>query len=363
MKIFTQQLTHMDLSTAALSDVLYFDIETTGLSAQNNRIYLIGCAVHDGQGFLLTQWFDDTGTEEKQILSSFFIYAAGFARLINYNGNRFDLPFLHKRAEVNGLEDTVSGLVSLDLYREVVPYRNLLGIGDCRQQTIEALFSTGRKDHTSGGELIDVYKNYIAGSREPESEAMLIGHNRADLEGLISITPVLALHDLSSAGLTVYRALINTYTDYSGTEQKELLMHFRLDRSVPLQLHSVFERCHLTLFGNEGLLKIPVVQAELKYYYAGYRDYYYLPEEDMALHKSIAGYVESSRRVQATAATCYTRKRSAFLPQWDLFLEPFFKYELNDSKSFFELRDEMKKDRSFFSSYASYLFRTIIKNS
>ena len=363
MKIITQQLTHMDLTTAALSDVLYFDIETTGLSAANNRVYLIGCAAHDGQGFLLTQWFDDTGADEQQILSSFFIYAAGFSRLVNYNGNRFDLPFLHKRAEVNGLEDTVSGLLSLDLYREIVPCRNLLGLRDCRQQTVEALFSSGRRDHTSGGELVDVYKDYISGRRDPEQEKLLLGHNRADLEGLVSITPVLALHDLPSAGITVYKALVNTYTDYAGTEQKELLMHFRTDRNIPLQLHSEFERCHLTLFSNEGLLKVPVVTAELKYYYAGYRDYYYLPEEDMALHKSIAGYVESSHRVQATAATCYTRKRSAFLPQWEPFREPFFKYELNDTKCYFELCDDMKKDRAFFSSYAAYLFRTIIKNS
>ncbi|MBO5998276.1 MAG: ribonuclease H-like domain-containing protein [Lachnospiraceae bacterium] len=364
MKIFTRQLSHMDIATSALSDILYFDIETTGLSAQNNRIYLIGCAVHDGQGFLITQWFDDTGNEEKQILSSFFIYAAGFGRLINYNGNRFDIPFLQKRAAVYGLKDTLSDMVSLDLYKEIVPYKNLLGVSDCKQQTIESLFASGRTDHTSGGELTEVYKNYLAGGgSRAEEEKLLIGHNEADLEGLISITPVLAFHDLPESKLTVYKALVNTYTDFSGARQHELLLHFRSEKSAPLQIHTVMERCHLTLFLNEGLIKVPLIQAELKYYYAGYKDYYYLPDEDMALHKSIAGFVESSHRVQATASTCYTRKRSVFLPQWDIFIEPFYKYELQDTKSFFELRDEMKKNREFFSSYAEYLFRYMIKNS
>ena len=35
------------ISTAPLSDFLFLDIETTGLSADHNAVYLIGCVYHD----------------------------------------------------------------------------------------------------------------------------------------------------------------------------------------------------------------------------------------------------------------------------------------------------------------------------
>jgi uncharacterized protein YprB with RNaseH-like and TPR domain len=44
------------------TSVRYIDIETTGLSAEKNRIYLIGSARPEADGTVtLTQWFDDTG--------------------------------------------------------------------------------------------------------------------------------------------------------------------------------------------------------------------------------------------------------------------------------------------------------------
>ena len=65
--------------------------------------------------------------------------------------------------------------------------------------------------------------------------------------------------------------------------------------------------------------------------------------------------------MQATAANCYTRKYSTYLPQWDIFAEPFFKRDYMSKELFFELTDEMKKDRSFFSRYAQYLLGKMAK--
>ena len=73
------------------------------------------------------------------------------------------------------------------------------------------------------------------------------------------------------------------------------------------------------------------------------------------MHKSVASYVDKEHRTQATAATCYTRKFSSYLPQWDIQVEPFFKRDYKSGELFFELTDERKKDRALFSVYASYL--------
>ena len=104
MKIITRTIENTDNFSAALSDVLYLDVETTGLSAERANIYLIGCAGHEEGGWHMTQWLDQTGNEEKEIISSFLAYAAGFKTLIHFNGAHFDLPFLMKRSAALGLD-------------------------------------------------------------------------------------------------------------------------------------------------------------------------------------------------------------------------------------------------------------------
>ena len=52
-----------------LSEVAIFDIETTGFAAETTKLYLIGCAVYDGEDFVITQWFNDDGESEEEILN------------------------------------------------------------------------------------------------------------------------------------------------------------------------------------------------------------------------------------------------------------------------------------------------------
>ncbi len=113
--------------------------------------------------------------------------------------------------------------------------------------------------------------------------------------------------------------------------------------------------CYFRGDGTECSLKIPIFEEELKYFYSNYQDYYYLPTEDVALHKSVAGFVDKAYRLQASAANCYTRKVSSYLPQWDFVFSPFFKRDYKSRELFFELTDELKKNRQAFSVYASHV--------
>ena len=366
MKIITKQIENTDAFSAALSEVLYFDIETTGLSSEKSGVYLIGCAGHGAGGWNLTQWLDESGQEERELLSSFFAYAKSFRTLIHYNGDHFDIPFLAKRAQKLGLDNPLAGMASLDLYRTLLPYKSLLQLADAKQQTVEACFGTGREEHTSGKELIGVYQHYI--QAKSESDLLpLLAHNEADIQGLVSLTPILALHELENAKLRVVKADLDRYNDHNGAEQTELLLTYESDRAVPRRISASFGHCYLRQEGARGLLKIPVYHETLKYFYANYKDYYYLPAEDMALHKSIASFVEASHRVQATAKTCYTKKEGTFLPQFfeiqgsdALFCEPFFQRAPQEKEYFLEWTAERKTDRDFLSAYAAHLYRTIL---
>ena len=347
-----------------LSEVLFVDIETTGLSGERNRIYMIGCACYEQGGFATTQWFDNTGTDEKSVLSSFLLFASGYKLLVHYNGTRFDLPFIRKRMDVHSLPDTLTGMRSLDYYQVMKPYRRLLGLPDYKQQTVEAYLGTGREEEASGGDLVRVYQKYLANGGS-ELLKSLLDHNAADIRGLVLLLPALEYTSLSDPGIRVTKAQAGYYTDYEGQQGEELLLYFSIRRTMPTALYSSADHCFVKLDGRQGLLKIPFYNETMKYFYANYKDYYYLPEEDMAIHKYISSYVDRTHRVQARPETCYTRKAGIYLPQWrdssgDLFRKPFFKRSYSDPDLFFEFTDDMKKDRAFLSDYADYVFAHIL---
>ena len=114
---------------------------------------------------------------------------------------------------------------------------------------------------------------------------------------------------------------------------------------VPFQFASTQYQLHAEK--NVLHFSIPVYETELKYFYGNYHDYYYLPEEDMAIHKRVAQYVDKDHRKQATAATCYTRRQGLFLPGIDRDLFPVFKSELNSKIYYHEYLDDLE----FLSAY------------
>lgn len=97
------------------SQICFFDIETTGLSAKISQCYLIGAAAVEQNTLILHQWFADDYNSEKEILLSFRSYIEEHPYLIHFNGSSFDLPYLKHRCRANGIEDFLSPLPNLDL--------------------------------------------------------------------------------------------------------------------------------------------------------------------------------------------------------------------------------------------------------
>ena len=337
------------------SEILFIDIETTGLRAKENAIFEIGCIYYQADSWNMIQWLDTTGLEEKEVLSSFVLFAGSYRYLIHYNGDRFELPFIRQRIAENGLTDVTEQMTSIDLFKMVKPFRGVLGLTEYKQTTMEELLGIERGDVPSGKDLIRIYQQFIA-NPSPELLKKVTQHNAADLTGLVRLLPLTVYDRLSAACLDVYRAQTNYYDDYDGERREELFLFFKLPQAVPAPLYASASHCYAKVEGNKGVIKIPLYTETMKYYYANYKDYYYLPDEDMAVHKYLAVHVDSAHRIRCTPQTCYTRKYAAFLPQWDLFQTPFFKRDYEDSELFFEFTDEMKRDRAFLSDYTTYVF-------
>ena len=361
MKVQTQTLEDFSLSydisnITDPSSLLFIDIETTGFTARSSYLYLIGCAyISDGK-WCTKQWFSEKYEEEAVIIRNFFDFASngGYNTLIHFNGNQFDLPYLTQKIAQLELSYSLDQFNGIDLYKRISPLKHLLGLTSLKQKSVEKFMGIERADVFSGGDLIGIYHDYVKNPTEFSANSLLL-HNEDDLKGMIKIVPMLSYNDMANGKLRVSKVHADTYTDYNGQSQSEIVMSIQFESPIPKAFTSFSHGCYIKAEGDTAQIKVPLYNEEMKYFYAGYQDYYYLPEEDTALHKSVASFVDKDHRTQATAATCYTRKQSSYLPQWDALFEPLFRREYRSSDLFFELTDDLKRDRNAFNKYAVHI--------
>jgi hypothetical protein len=172
--------------------------------------------------------------------------------------------------------------------------------------------------------------------------------------------PLIAYKNFFETPLRLYKAEARKYSAYDESEGEELLLCFHIEDPLSKPILASRGGCFLRADGSGGFLKVPLFETELKYFYADYKEYWYFPEEDLALHRSVAQFSDRTHREPATARTCYTRKQSSFLPEWSRFAEPVFKKDFDDPGVYFELTEERKHSRAFFSGYAQYVLKYIV---
>lgn len=343
---------------ASLDRILFIDIETTGFSAKTSQLYLIGCLYFRNDEWNTIQFFAEDYSDEKELIEEFFTFSKDFDTLIHFNGNNFDLPYILDKCKQFDLDYNFDTFVGIDIYKRIKPYKNLLKLENCKQKTIEKFLQIERDDLYSGGELISKYHTYVSDKSEENLELLLL-HNFDDLQGMLKLVPVLAYSDFLNNKITVTKVSANYFSDENGTNHSELLMVFSIDNPIPIPISQRVDGCYFTCSGTQGLIKVPLYKEELKYFYANYHDYYYLPDEDMAIHKSVAEFVDKAHREKAKASNCYTRKEGMFLKQWGMLITPFFKRDYDSPEFFFELTNESKTDRELFSRYAAHVLEHI----
>lgn len=302
-------------------DSLCFDIETTGLQSRNALVYLIGCAHYIGNyEWKICQWFAENPDEEAAILAAFSQYASGFRQFIHYNGTRFDIPFLTHRFQLYSMDSFFDQRQQMDLYCQYKPFKKLLSLPDLKQKTLENYIGLSRTDTLSGKECINFYRNLIKYRDLSYSEPLLL-HNKEDLLGLIALGRLQSIQNLMSGEYRLLDAKM---------EQNCLLGHLKLKYPIPKPLSFKTAQLEFTAENCIVSLCFPIQNGTLKNYYADYQNYYYLPNEDMAIHKSVGIYTDTQRRKKATPETCYTR----FTPNSDFTddksqVESYFRHNLS----------------------------------
>ena len=344
------------------ANVLFMDIETTGLTPANTNLYLIGCAYFENDEWHVIQWFAERYEEELTLLTAFFDFVKKYKYLIHFNGNKFDIPYLQYKCDQFSLEGNFDSFTGIDIYKRIASLKNILGLPNMKQKTIEEFLGLNREDKYTGRELISIYHDYVCDHDDKYFNDLML-HNEDDIKGMFKVVSMLAYNDLFKQPVRVMKAQANYFNNMDKKRCQEIIMKLKLASPLPVPVSFRGNGCYFTGQGIDGQLKVPLYEEELKYFYSNYKNYYYLPAEDIAMHKSVATFVDKAHRVNANAANCYTRKKSLYLQQWDVVFEPFFKRDYKDKELFFEVTDEFKKDREGFSKYASHTLNAMLRDS
>lgn len=353
------QIIHKKLPLTDTSGIIYdtfteksifFDIETTGFSPGRSVLYLIGCAVRTGSSMEIWQFFSESKNEQPQILAGFLNLLAPYETIITFHGLGFDIPYLKAKCEEFQLEEHFDKFTYLDIYKSVSHLKFLLALPDYKQKTVESFLGIDRKDRCSGGDLIEVYHQYV---KQPSSEAkeLLLLHNYEDVIGMRALLSVLAYEKLFQG---CCRILDVHVTDDAGNPAT-LCITLECRYAFPVSLQISVDGITLSLDQTSARLSVSLFCGELRFFYNNYRDYYYLPAEDMAIHKSVAAFVDKDFRQKAKASNCYTRKQGRFAPQFETLFTPEFKTDYHDKKSYFELNDDFLSSGSKLHSYSGHL--------
>lgn len=285
----------------------FFDIETTGLSPAVSSLYLIGALEIKDNKLTLHQWFADDYTSEKELLLAFSSFAANKKILIHYNGSSFDIPYLKKKYQAHNLSCPFEEKEQLDLFKGTKLFQKWFTLKNRRLTTMESLLGFRRHDNYSGKDCITLYTNFMHKKffRDSEMDSLrskLLLHNEEDLKGTFLCSQLLFYKKPK---------LISVHYD---TQENQFHLMGELDGFYPHPLTFESEEYNLILKDSSFHLQIPVYSGTLYHYFPDYKNYFYLPEEDMAIHKSVGIFVEPAFRQKATAANCYIKREEDFLP-------------------------------------------------
>lgn len=327
---------------------LFFDIETTGLNWRRSHLYLIGAMWLSEGKLRFRQWFAEKPSDEEAMLRLFLQLAAGYKTLVHYNGTTFDIPYLCHKATFYQLDPLPLMDKSCDLYQQLRPLKKLLGLENMKLKTLECALGLHRRDTSTGEELIQVYKGWIA-SRDPGLQERMLLHNEEDVTGMARLQTLYTLLALRQGALRL---------ELTACEDQDTLLKLTLKpgEPVPVRRQVSQDGVSLELSEEELTLAIPKYTGTLKHYYPDYKNYYYLPAEDRAIHKSVGVYVEPDYREKARPDTCYSRHTGTFLPQPDAFFTPEFHFSRNEKSSWFLYKPSLAQDTPALLDYA---YRTI----
>lgn len=279
--------------------VLLLDLETTGLSRENDQIISIGLIyLGEDEQIQTEHCFLEHPNQEDVLLQRFLIFIQKYEAIFTYYGKGFEFPFLLARLEQYHLDPT--SFLSLKL----IDMKSGLKHFSTNRLELEHLCGYTRQSQSTGYDIVKLYQTYINSKRDIYKTCIL-EHQKEELESL-------------SIFLEVYLCLYNTNTwKLKNQYLTEDYLIFDILMIAPFNytfLGKAFD-VYFSYQKNAYLLtvKIPLFIGTLNHAMEPLKDYYYIESQKQLMHKSVAQFIPAPLKRKATKEECVISKSSTFV--------------------------------------------------
>lgn len=124
-------------------DEIILDIETTGLDSQSDQLVLLGFICYEGDNCYIIQYFAEDNDEEKRLLDIYLKMVDG-KKIITYNGDKFDIPFLNMRLDKHNMLAIFPE--TFDIYKLISKHRKYFVFESMKLMDIEKNIGIFRSD-------------------------------------------------------------------------------------------------------------------------------------------------------------------------------------------------------------------------
>ncbi len=173
--------------------VVFFDIETTGLSGGAGTLaFLAGCGWFDDEGFRVRQFFLAGPSGERPMLDALGNVLRSASLLVTFNGRTFDVPFMETRWAFHRAAAPTDNIPHFDMLppaRRLWSQRALAAPGDegCSLTALERrVLGVHRLDDVPGFEIPARYFQFLR-TGDPRLVSGVLEHNRQDLVSLAAL--------------------------------------------------------------------------------------------------------------------------------------------------------------------------------
>ncbi len=317
------------------NDEVLLDIETTGLASKYSGIYMVGIIYSENNEIKFEQWFAEKKEDEYEILYRLFEVIEN-KKIITYNGDSFDLPFIKSRGKIYGINYPIYH--SIDLIKPTRKIKKILELENVKLKTVEAYFGFARDDVFTGGMLIDIYHSYLE-SKDEKLKHVLLLHNNDDMLGLYKLYKqkdfILSIKSMIDG---TYEAELKSFIIEHDNFHVVFNTNFISDKKIQGNIIS------LTFSDNTCEASGKIIKGTLKHFFKDHYNYYYSADDDMAIHKSVGKYLKNANITKAKKENCYIKEDGIFLPSSKNLDLPLFKREFDSTELYVSLSDIKKQN-------------------
>lgn len=177
-----EYIDHFENNGYAHEDDLYLDIETTGVRRYADFAWCIGYSYIRNDKIISKQIFLENSSDELASLSLIQHEMDRFKRIVTFNGDVFDLPFLYNRAMTYKMPLRFPE-ERIDLYKLLRANKKFMMLDKINLKTAEILSGIFRDDDMTGYETISLYEEVLR-TKDPAKKSLLLNHNYYDIKNL-----------------------------------------------------------------------------------------------------------------------------------------------------------------------------------